>query len=99
MEEVEVAAPNEEPVIFPSRCWLAEDEGDGLAVRVLKPGETMQPTYDSKFKLSKRRKIFTPWEIEPGRDFTCGRRGKCCTGRKVRKKRWHRLKASGEMCL
>ncbi|XP_058971580.2 lipoxygenase homology domain-containing protein 1 isoform X1 [Pocillopora verrucosa] len=58
VEEVEVAAPNEEPVIFPSRCWLAEDEGDGLAVRVLKPGETMQPTYDILFRLGEVR---DPW--------------------------------------
>ena len=49
MEEVEVAAPNEEPSIFPCRCWLAEDEGDGKSSRVLQPGETVQPPYDSKY--------------------------------------------------
>ena len=48
VEEVEVAAPNEEPAIFPCRCWLAEDEGDGKSSRVLQPGETVQPPYDSK---------------------------------------------------
>jgi len=27
---------------------LAEDEGDGKSSRVLQPGETVQPPYDSK---------------------------------------------------
>ncbi|XP_022806964.1 lipoxygenase homology domain-containing protein 1-like isoform X2 [Stylophora pistillata] len=58
VEEVEVGAPNEEPLVFPSRCWLAEDEGDGLVVRVLKPGETIQPTYDILFRLGEVR---DPW--------------------------------------
>ena len=48
VEEIEIAAPNEEPVMFPCRCWLAEDEGDGKTARVLQPGETFQPQYDSK---------------------------------------------------
>ena len=52
MEEVEVLAPGEEPVIFPCRCWLAEDEGDGKTVRVLVPGETVQPQLDSKNPLT-----------------------------------------------
>ncbi|XP_078368600.1 lipoxygenase homology domain-containing protein 1-like isoform X2 [Oculina patagonica] len=51
VEEVEVAAPNEEPAIFPCRCWLAEDEGDGKSARVLQPGETVQPPYDILFRL------------------------------------------------
>ena len=48
MEEIEVAAPNEEAAIFPCRCWLAEDEGDGKTARVLEPGETVSPPYDSE---------------------------------------------------
>ena len=48
MEEIEVQCADEEPVIFPCRCWLAEDEGDGKTARVLVPGETIQPQLDSK---------------------------------------------------
>ena len=59
MEEVEVAAPNEEPVIFPCRCWLAEDEGDGKSSRVLQPGETVQPPYDSKHEFNSDANIDT----------------------------------------
>lgn len=92
-----MGAPNEEPLVFPSRCWLAEDEGDGLAVRVLKPGETIQPTYDSKFKSSNLRKAREKQDIiycefkrgkmcnfleNERRDFTFRRRGKGCTGHK-----------------
>lgn len=48
VEEIEVAAPSEEAVVFPCRCWLAEDEGDGKSTRVLQPGETVSPPYDSE---------------------------------------------------
>lgn len=51
VEEIEVAAPNEEAAIFPCKCWLAEDEGDGKTARALEPGETVSPPYDSKYKL------------------------------------------------
>ena len=57
MEEIEVAAPSEEAVIFPCRCWLAEDEGDGKTARVLEPGETVNPPYDSEYILSKQMVI------------------------------------------
>ena len=39
-----------EPVIFPCRCWLAEDKDDGKLDRVLIPGESLAPPPDSKFK-------------------------------------------------
>lgn len=48
VEEIEVQCADEDPVIFPCRCWLAEDEGDGKTARVLVPGETIQPQLDSK---------------------------------------------------
>ena len=48
VEEIEVQSADEDPVIFPCRCWLAEDEGDGKTARVLVPGETNQPQQDSK---------------------------------------------------
>lgn len=48
VEEIEVQCADEEPVLFPCRCWLAEDEGDGKTARVLVPGETIQPQLDSK---------------------------------------------------
>ena len=51
VEEIEVQCADEEPVIFPCRCWLAEDEGDGKTARVLVPGETIQPQLDSKKNL------------------------------------------------
>lgn len=51
VEEIEVAAPSEEAVVFPCRCWLAEDEGDGKSTRVLQPGETVSPPYDILFRL------------------------------------------------
>ena len=57
MEEIEVAAPNEEAVIFPCRCWLAEDEGDGKTARDLEPGETVNPPYDSEYILGKHTAI------------------------------------------
>lgn len=51
LEEIEVAAPNEEAVVFPCRCWLAEDKSDGKTSRVLEPGETFTPQYDILFRL------------------------------------------------
>ena len=48
VEEIEVAAPSEEAVVFPCRCWLAEDEGDGKTARVLQPGEAVSAPYESK---------------------------------------------------
>ena len=48
MEEIEIQCLDEDPVIFPCRCWLAEDEGDGKTARVLVPGETIQPQLGSK---------------------------------------------------
>ena len=48
MEEIEIQCVDEDPVIFPCRCWLAEDEGDGKTARVLVPGETIQPQLGSK---------------------------------------------------
>ena len=48
VEEIEVHCADEDPVIFPCRCWLAEDEGDGKTARILVPGETIQPQLDSK---------------------------------------------------
>ena len=48
VEEIEVQSTGEDPVIFPCRCWLAEDEGDGKTARVLTPGETIHPQLDSK---------------------------------------------------
>ena len=48
VEEVEVTAPKGPPVVFPCRCWLAEDEDDGQTTRVLVPGESLTSRYDSK---------------------------------------------------
>ena len=48
VEEVEVTAPRGSPVVFPCRCWLAEDEDDGQTTRVLVPGESLTSRYDSK---------------------------------------------------
>lgn len=48
VEEIEVHCADEDAVIFPCRCWLAEDEGDGKTARILVPGETIQPQLDSK---------------------------------------------------
>lgn len=48
VEEVEVTAPSGPPVVFPSRCWLAEDEDDGQTTRVLVPGQSLTSQYDSK---------------------------------------------------
>ena len=48
VEEVEVTAPQGPPVIFPCRCWLAEDEDDGQTTRVLVPGQSLTSRYDSK---------------------------------------------------
>ena len=52
VEEIEVQCVDEDPVIFPCRCWLAEDEGDGKTARVLVPGETIQPQLGSKNLMS-----------------------------------------------
>jgi len=35
-------------VVFPCRCWLAEDEDDGQTTRVLVPGQSLTSQYDSK---------------------------------------------------
>lgn len=48
VEEVEITAPKGAPVVFPCRCWLAEDEDDGKTTRVLVPGESLTSRYDSK---------------------------------------------------
>ena len=49
MEEVEVRAEDGETVIFPCRCWLAEDKADGILDRVLIPGQTLTPFPESEF--------------------------------------------------
>jgi len=48
VEEVEITAPQGAPVVFPCRCWLAEDEDDGQTTRVLVPGQSLMSQYDSK---------------------------------------------------
>ena len=48
VEEVEITAPQGAPVVFPCRCWLAEDEDDGQTTRVLVPGQSLTSRYDSK---------------------------------------------------
>ena len=48
LEELEISAPGEKPVLFPSRCWLAEDVDDGEIERTLLPGETLTFPYESK---------------------------------------------------
>ena len=48
VEEIEVIAEQGEPVMFPCRCWLAEDKGDGNLDRVLLPGETLEPLPESE---------------------------------------------------
>lgn len=48
VEEVEVTAPMGPSVVFPCRCWLAEDEDDGQTTRVLVPGQSLTSQYDSK---------------------------------------------------
>ena len=48
VEEVEVTAPEGPSVVFPCRCWLAEDEDDGQTTRVLVPGQSLTSEYDSK---------------------------------------------------
>lgn len=35
-------------MIFPCRCWLAENEDDGKTSRVIVPGESITQPYDSK---------------------------------------------------
>ena len=35
-------------MVFPCRCWLAEDEDDGQTTRVLVPGQSLTSRYDSK---------------------------------------------------
>ena len=42
VEEVEIKAPGKEPVLFPCRCWLDNEERD------LAPNETVTPAEDSK---------------------------------------------------
>ena len=62
VEEVEVTAPKGPPVIFPCRCWLAEDEDDGQTTRVLVPGQSLTSQYDSKdgigMSLSFKKKFY-----------------------------------------
>ena len=48
VEEIEVTAPDAPKVIFPCRCWLAENEDDGKTARVIVPGESLTQPYDSK---------------------------------------------------
>lgn len=48
VEEIEVTAPDAPKVIFPCRCWLAENEDDGKTTRVIVPGESLTQPYDSK---------------------------------------------------
>lgn len=48
LEEIEVTAPDAPKVIFPCRCWLAENEDDGKTARVIEPGESLTQPYDSK---------------------------------------------------
>lgn len=48
VEEVEIKAPQGPAVVFPCRCWLAEDEDDGQTTRVLVPGQSLTSRYDSK---------------------------------------------------
>lgn len=48
VEEIEVTAPEAPKVIFPCRCWLAENEDDGKTARVIEPGESLTQPYDSK---------------------------------------------------
>ena len=45
---MEVTAPKGPSVVFPCRCWLAEDEDDGQTTRVLVPGQSLTSQYDSK---------------------------------------------------
>ena len=59
MEEIEVTAPNSPTVIFPCRCWLAENEDDGKTARVLAPGESVTHPYDSKSAFSSHK----PFEL------------------------------------
>ena len=49
MEEIEVTAPDAPKVIFPCRCWLAENEDDGKTSRVIVPGESITQPYDSEY--------------------------------------------------
>ena len=63
VEEIEVQCAGEDPVIFPSRCWLAEDEGDGKTARVLVPGETIQPQLDSKKLVVSIAPIYNHWPL------------------------------------
>lgn len=49
VEEIEVTAPDAPKVIFPCRCWLAENEDDGKTARVIVPGESVTQPYDSKW--------------------------------------------------
>ena len=48
VEEIEVTAPDAPKVIFPCRCWLAENEDDGKTARVIVPGESLTQPYDGK---------------------------------------------------
>ncbi len=51
VEEIEVTAPDAPKVIFPCRCWLAENEDDGKTARVIVPGESITQPYDSKYSI------------------------------------------------
>ena len=50
VEEIEVAAARGEPVVFPCRCWVTEDDPNAKSGRILTPGETVTPEYDSKLE-------------------------------------------------
>ena len=43
-----MTAPDAPKVIFPCRCWLAENEDDGKTSRVIVPGESLTHPYDSE---------------------------------------------------
>ena len=45
-----ISADNK-PVVFPCRCWLAEDEDDGKTARELYPGESLTSPYESEWNL------------------------------------------------
>ena len=44
-----MTAPDAPKVIFPCRCWLAENEDDGKTSRVIVPGESLTHPYDSEY--------------------------------------------------
>ncbi|KAK3753030.1 hypothetical protein QZH41_014996, partial [Actinostola sp. cb2023] len=51
IEEFDISAPAEKPVVFPCRCWLAEDVDDGETERTLRPGETLTYPYEITFTI------------------------------------------------